>query len=105
MAGTKLLSWPLFCVFLAAGVSTAYADATVIVELKGQGGAAVDGTVELVKGDTRKACTTEKGRCEIRGVAGGMYTVDVKVPGKPSPKPKQVMIPPAGEAKLSVSAE
>jgi hypothetical protein len=33
-----------------------------------------------------------------------MYTVEVSVPGKPSPKPKQVMIPPSGDAKLVVSA-
>jgi len=105
VAGTKTLSWLLFSLLLAGGVSSAYAEANVIVELKGQGGAPVDGTVELVKGDTRKACTTVKGRCEIHGVEGGMYNVEVKVPGKPSPKPKQVMIPPSGEAKLSVSAD
>jgi hypothetical protein len=98
-------SWALvFSLIGGLFASTAYADATVKVELKAKDGSLVDGRVELVKGDVRKGCTTQAGRCEIQGVPGGMYTVEVSVPGKPSPKPKQVMIPPSGDAKLVVSA-
>jgi hypothetical protein len=60
--------------------------------------------VELTKGDSKHRCTTDKGRCEIKGVAGGQYTVGVVQTGKPSPKPKTVMIPPSGEVKLIVNA-
>jgi len=101
--GSKTLSWLPLCLVLGSA-TVAYAEATVTVELKGTGGASVDGSVVLVKGETRFRCTTDKGRCEMRGVPGGMYSVEVTVPGKPSPKPKQVMIPPAGEAKLVVNA-
>jgi hypothetical protein len=83
----------------------ALADAKVVVELKDKDGAPTDGTVELKKGgETKHTCTTQAARCEIAGVPGGMYTVEVKQAGKPSPKPKEVMIPPSGEVKLIVNA-
>jgi hypothetical protein len=82
----------------------ARADATVVVELKTKEGASADGEVQLEKGDTKHRCTTEKGKCVLSGVAGGMYTVNVTSPGRPSPKPKTVMIPPSGEVKLIVNA-
>jgi hypothetical protein len=83
----------------------ALADAKVVVELKDKAGAPADGTVELKKGgETKHSCTTQAARCELSGVPGGMYTVEVKQPGKPSPKPKEVMIPPSGEVKLIVNA-
>lgn len=104
MPGTKSLSWLSLVLALGSGVGTAYADATVTVELKSEKGATVDGSVVLVKGETRFTCTTAQGRCAIKSVPGGMYSVEVSVPGKPSPKPKQVMIPPTGEAKLVVNA-
>ena len=101
---TKHLSWLVMGVLMASAPSLAYAEATVVVELKGQGGAQVDGTVELVKGETRHRCTTVKGHCELRGVGGGMYEVRVSDTKKPPPKGKQVMIPPSGEVKLVVNA-
>ncbi len=103
MLGPKTLTWLSLSLVLGTA-QVASADATVTVELKSPAGASVDGSVVLVKGETRFRCTTDKGRCEIRSVPGGMYSVEVTVPGKPSPKPKQVMIPPAGEAKLVVNA-
>jgi hypothetical protein len=87
-----------------SSASVAFAEATVIVELKAADGASADGTVELSKGELKHRCTTAKGRCEIKAVAGGMYTVQVTQPGQPSPKPKSVMIPPSGEVKLIVNA-
>ncbi len=101
---TKHLSWLVMGVIWAAGPGVAYADATVMVELKGEGGAPADGRVELVKGEARHSCTTVQGRCEIRGVAGGMYSVQVSGTKQAAPKAKQAMIPPSGEVKLVVNA-
>ncbi len=101
---TKHLSWLVMGVLIASSPGVAYADATVIVDLKGAGGAAVDGTVELSKGETRHRCTTVQGHCEIKGVAGGIYNVQVTDTKKPALKAKQVMIPPSGEVKLVVNA-
>ena len=83
---------------------TALAEATVIVDLKAADGSAVDGTVELKKGDTKFRCSTQKGHCEIKGVPGGMYSVEVSETQKAPPKAKSVMIPPSGEVKLIVNA-
>ncbi len=91
--------------FSLALASPASADAVVIVDLKRPDGSSAEGTVQLTKGDVKHRCTTDKsGRCEIRGVAGGMYTVTVEQPGRPSPKEKTAVIPPNGEVKLIVNA-
>jgi hypothetical protein len=80
------------------------ADAKVVVEVKDKDGKPADGVVELKKGgETKHSCTTQAARCEISGVPGGMYTVEVKHGDKAS-KPKEVMIPPSGEVKLIVNA-
>jgi hypothetical protein len=93
LAGASLVSVP------------ALADATVVVELKRPDGSAAEGNVELTKGDNKYRCSTDKGgRCELRGVAGGMYTVTVEQQGRPAPKEKTVVIPPSGEVKLIVNA-
>ncbi len=84
--------------------SSALAEATVIVELKTAEGSPAEGTVELKKGDTKFRCSTQQGRCEIKSVPGGMYTVEVSQGEKPAPKAKSVMIPPSGEVKLIVNA-
>jgi len=84
--------------------STASADAVVIVELKRPDGTAADGNVQLTKGEAKHRCSTKGGRCEIRGVQGGMYIVSVEQEGRPAPKDKSVVIPPSGEVKLIVNA-
>jgi hypothetical protein len=92
------------CVFLGFA-SRASADATVIVELKHPDGTSAEGAVQLVKGEAKHRCVTDKaGRCEIKGVAGGVYTVSVEQQGRPAPKDKTVVIPPSGEVKLIVNA-
>jgi hypothetical protein len=100
----RVVSWLSAACLTLAIAAPALADAKVVVELKGKDGAPADGVVLLTKGDAKFTCTTQAARCEIAGVPGGMYTVEVKQEGKPSPKPKQVMIPPSGEAKLIVNA-
>jgi hypothetical protein len=85
--------------------SLARADATVVVQLKRADGSSADGTVLLSKGDTRLRCITSQGRCEIKNVPGGSYTVELEQGSGPAGKPKQVMIPPSGEVKLNVAAK
>jgi hypothetical protein len=88
---------------LASG-SMARAEATVVVEVKRADGSAADGVVQLTQGATKLRCTTSKGRCELKGVAGGAYMVELEQAGRPASKPKTVMIPPSGEVKLIVAA-
>jgi hypothetical protein len=88
---------------LASG-SLARAEATVVVEVKRPDGSAADGIVQLTQGTNKLRCTTTKGRCELKGVAGGAYTVELEQAGRPASKPKTVMIPPSGEVKLIVAA-
>jgi len=84
----------------------ALADATVVVRVRAAG-EAVDGTVTLVaKGSSkgRYQCRTSDGRCTIRGVPGGRYTVRFVPERGESPPERSVMIPPEGEVSLIVSA-
>ncbi|MEY4512695.1 MAG: hypothetical protein RLZZ450_4817 [Pseudomonadota bacterium] len=77
----------------------------MVVELRRPDGSAAEGTVQLTKGDNKYSCSTDKaGRCELRGVSGGVYTVNVEQQGRPAPKEKTVVIPPSGEVKLIVNA-
>lgn len=85
--------------------AAAQADATVVVQLKRADGSAANGTVLLSKGDTRLRCTTSQGRCEIKNVPGGSYTVEVEPESVAAGKPRLVMIPPSGEVKLNVAAK
>ena len=88
-----------------ASPQAARADATVVVMLKRDDGSTADGTVLLSRGDTKLRCTTAQGRCEIKNVPGGSYTVEVEQGSQPASKPRQVMIPPSGEVKLNVAAK
>lgn len=98
---------PLGVVVLLVGLlatGRALAEASVLVEVKRGDGTSADGTVRLSKGETRLQCVTVKGRCEIKNVPGGAYSVEFEQAGKPAGKAKTVMIPPAGEVKLIVAA-
>ena len=96
----------LSVLLIVAVPRVALADAVVVVTLRAADGSRVAGTVQLSRGETKHGCTAgPDGRCEIRGVAGGAYTVTVEpAAGRPSPKPRSVMIPPTGEVKLMVNA-
>jgi hypothetical protein len=95
---------PCLVALLLLVAGRAYADASVLVEVKRADGSSAEGTVRLIKGETKLSCVTSKGRCEIKNVPGGSYTVELEQSGKPAGKPKTVMIPPAGEVKLIVAA-
>ncbi len=96
--------WPLALILALCVSSAARAEATVVVEVKRSDGTLAEGVVQLTQGATKLRCTTSKGRCEIKGVAGGTYSVEVEQAGRPASKPKTVMIPPSGEVKLIVAA-
>lgn len=94
----------LAAALVLAAAPVARAEATVVVEVKRPDGSPADGVVHLTQGATKLRCTTAKGRCEIKGVAGGAYMVELEQAGRPASKPKTVMIPPSGEVKLIVAA-
>ena len=98
---TALLGGALWLSF----APNARADANVVVELKRADGSPAEGTVLLSKGELKLRCTTSQGRCEIKNVPGGSYTVEVEQGAQPAGKPKLVMIPPSGEVKLNVAAK
>jgi hypothetical protein len=87
------------------GPSHASAQAKVSVELKSATGEPADGEVSLHKktGELVASCKTSSGHCEMTEVAGGMYEVRVAPATGSAPKPRSVMIPPEGVAKLIVS--
>ena len=91
---------------VTAVATSAAADAEVSVELRDAEGKPAEGDVSLVdaKGATRASCTTRGGKCEMTGVPGGSYTVKVAPKKGAPPKPRKVMIPPAGKVSLIVSA-
>ena len=89
----------------ATGGGAVLADATVVIALRRSDGSRTTGTVQLTRGAETHRCTTDaEGRCEIRGVAGGAYTVTVRQGERAAQKPRTVMIPPTGEVKLIVNA-
>ena len=104
MSKGSFTSIAALCLLLGSA-APALADATVEVELKTKDGKRVDGTVQLTKGEAKYTCSTKAGRCSMPAVPGGMYQVTVQRQGKPAPKPRQAMIPPAGKVQLVVSAD
>lgn len=95
--------------FVLAGLlsvpMTALADAQVQVQLKHSDGTAAEGVVVLKKGKQRFSCEAKAGACSIAAVPQGIYVVTVERKGKPSPKPREALIPPSGTVKLVVNAE
>ena len=87
-------------------VSTALADALVVVQVQTGGGENVDGQVTLRPrgGGESFSCTTRQGRCQIPRVPGGRYTVVFQPSSGEAPAPKSAMIPPSGNVTLHVSA-
>ena len=91
---------------LLLGMHTvAYAQATVVVQVRRQG-EPVDATVTLTPGagGQPKSCRTQGGTCKMAGIKGGQYTViaNPNDGGRPA-APRPVMIPPSGETTLFVS--
>jgi hypothetical protein len=95
---------------LLLATAVARADAVVEVELRDAKGKPAEGEVWLADKNGKRVagCKTKAGRCDMTGVAGGSYKAHVE-PAKDSkakaPKPRSVMIPPAGKVSLIVSTE
>ena len=85
----------------------ARADALVVVQVRNAAGAPADGKVilETDAGQHVADCTTTAGTCEMSGVPGGSYKARVEPRTGKAPKPRGVMIPPAGKVSLIVNTE
>lgn len=90
---------------LAVPVSSAHADALVSVQLKDAQGKPADGKVELSSDDGKvvASCEARDGKCEMKNVPGGLFTVTVSPKKGSAPKPRKVMIPPSGKVSLVVA--
>ena len=82
---------------------TTGARAYAVVNVHVRGGA--DGQVKLSGDGGTFTCTTSQGSCTIRSVPGGRYVVVFKPKSGSSTAPKNVMIPPDGNADLHIAAK
>ncbi len=84
---------------------SALADANVVVEVRSAAGEEAEGVVTLTPRGQGEAlsCTLRVGSCRIVGVPGGRYVVTFAPAEGQPPAPRNVMIPPSGEVRLSVS--
>ena len=84
----------------------AFADATVVVRVRGIEGAAAEATVTLTPdaGGAAQSCRTTGGTCRIAGVSSGRYIVTARPTTEgESPLPRPVAIPASGEVTVSVT--
>ncbi|RLB57355.1 MAG: hypothetical protein DRJ42_00655 [Deltaproteobacteria bacterium] len=83
--------------------SVAFAEALVVVQLRGEN--PTDGEVTLTprRGEGSYSCHTEEGTCRINGVPGGSYSVRFQPDEGEAPSPTTAMIPPSGTATLHVA--
>jgi len=99
------IAW-LWLVVAVAVPGIAFADALVVVNVRGANGEAADGRVTLTAeaGGRTYICQTQAGKCEFPNVPGGSYRASV-VPtdSTHATPPRAVMIPPAGKVSLIVS--
>lgn len=77
----------------------------MVVEVKDKAGKLADARVDLkdAAGKAVAGCDAVGGRCEMSGVPGGSYTVELKPKKGPAPKPTKAMIPPSGRVTLIVN--
>ncbi|MEM1414853.1 MAG: hypothetical protein AAGH15_08125 [Myxococcota bacterium] len=96
----------LASLFALLPLAVAYADALVIVEVRGPDGQPVDGKVTLApRGEgTSYSCETTNGACRIEGVPGGRYTARLEPREGEAPPPSSVVVPPDGRVVLRVAA-
>ena len=97
----------LLALGLALGLtSSAFADALVVVEVRGPDGAPRDGRVTLrsTSGGAARTCETREGTCRISDVPGGRYVVELAPSRGEAPAPRTAMIPPEGTVTLHVAA-
>lgn len=90
----------------ALPVQHAHAEALVTVQLKDGQGRPAEGKVTLLDAENKPiaSCQAQAGKCEMRGVPGGTFTVTVQPSQGEAPKPRRVLIPPSGKVALVVTA-
>ena len=88
---------------LVLGVAVAFADALVVVQLRGDD--PPDGQVTLTarQGGATFSCQTHEGTCRINGVPGGNYSVRFQPDEGPAGPTTQAMIPPSGTVTLHIA--
>jgi hypothetical protein len=94
-------------VALTVCAAVAYAQATVVVQVRTAGGEPGQATVTLTPqdgGGSPHSCRATDGSCRISGVPAGRYVVTAQpiAEGRP-PIPRPVPIPPRGEVTVSVT--
>lgn len=87
---------------LLAAPDVAFADALVVVQVRGN----AEGRVTLTarSGGATFSCQTQQGTCRVDGVPGGSYTVHFAPTQGAAPPPTQAMIPPTGTVTLHVAS-
>jgi len=107
MTSRRLRRASLFAITVAfglvLGVQVAFADALVVVQLRGDN--PPDGRVTLTarQGEGTFSCQTRSGTCRINGVPGGSYSVRFQPDEGDAGPTSQAMIPPSGTVTLHVA--
>ncbi|MCU0674221.1 MAG: hypothetical protein MUE69_15660 [Myxococcota bacterium] len=103
---TLVLSLGLALGFALGPASPAFADALVVVEVRGPDGTVRDGQVTLrpASGGAPHSCQTTHGTCRITDVPGGRYVVEFAPASGEAPPTRTAMIPPDGTVTLHVAA-
>ena len=83
--------------------SVAFADALVVVQLRGDDPPEGRVTLTARQGEGTFSCQTEGGTCRIDGVPGGSYSVRFRPDEGPAAAATQAMIPPSGTVTLHVA--
>jgi hypothetical protein len=95
-------------IFIAAMLvaAVAFAQTTVLVQVRGPNGTAAEAVVTLTPqgGGAPHSCRTSSGACRISGVPEGTYVVTAEpISGGRAPIPRPVPVPPGTEVTVHVS--
>lgn len=103
---TLVLTFGLALGFALGPASPAFADALVVVEVRGPDGTVREGQVTLrpASGGAAHSCQTANGTCRITDVPGGRYAVEFTPASGEAPPTRTAMIPPEGTVTLHVAA-
>jgi hypothetical protein len=88
---------------LTLGVGVAFANALVVVQLRGDDPREGLVTLTARQGGATFSCQTRGGTCRINEVPGGNYSVRFQPDEGPMGPPTQAMIPPSGTVTLHIA--
>jgi len=106
MTRTRTLLSALALLAVTLCGSVAYAQATVVVQVRTAEGEPAEATVTLTprEGGAPYSCRTSNGTCRMSGVPAGRYIVTAQpISGGRAPIPRPIPIPPGGEVTVSVT--